>query len=129
MRLLLILALGGFLAGSLSAQIAQKVPLDADPSSLPEGVKPGMIRYVSQPNGWGKTKAEALRDLQARIYPWYERHFSKRPGFHIEHGKETYVEFTPGRLWQADGRIIWYAAPVPARRSSRPAMGRFNYGN
>lgn len=129
MRLLLLLALASLGAAPLAAQIAQRVPLDADPAALPAGVKPGMIRYVSQPNGWGKTKADALRDLQARIYPWYERNFGKRPGFHIEYGKETFVEVTPGRVWQADGRIVWYAPPVPARKPSRPAMGRFNYGN
>lgn len=115
--------------GALWAQIARQVPWDADRSRLPAGVEPGMIRYVSQPNGWGRTKEEALKDLQTRIYPWYERNFGDRPGFEIERGRETYVEFTPGRLWQADGRVVWYAKPVPPRRPNRPAMGRFNYGN
>lgn len=111
------------------AQIAQVVPSDADPARLPPGVKPGMIRYVSQPNGWGKTKEDALKDLHTRIFPWYARNFGTRPGFEIDWNWVAYVEVSAKRVWQADGRVIWYVDPVPARRSSRPKMGRFHYGD
>ncbi|MDX6766304.1 MAG: hypothetical protein SFU85_05895 [Candidatus Methylacidiphilales bacterium] len=120
-----ILLLGG-VHGSLAA-LATPVPDHADPASLPPGVKPGMVRYISQPNGWGKTKEDALKDLHTRIFPWYERNFGKKPGFAIDWNWVAYVELSRKRCWQADGRLWWYVDPVGETTDarSRHQMGRF----
>lgn len=115
--------------GTCPAQLAVQVPANAHPQNLPTGVKPGMIRYVTQPNGWGKTKEEALKDLHNRIFPWYEKNFGTKPGFQIDWTWVAYVELNHKRCWQADGRVIWYAPPATPRSTARgPKMGKFNYG-
>lgn len=105
MRLLRIFTLGYALTGPLAAQIAQRVPAGADPATLP---------------------ADVQRDLQACTDPWYARNFGNHLGFRIEHGKKTFVEVTPGQVWQADRQVIWYPPTIPTRKSSRPALARFN---
>lgn len=108
------------------AQVAWVVPADADPATLPPGVKPGMVRYVTQPNGWGRTKEEAIRDLHKRIFPWYQRNFGHRPGFEIDWTWVACVEVSKKRCWQADGRLWWYVEPASPRTDSRHRkMGRF----
>lgn len=111
------------------AELATTVPANADPKTLPPGVRPGMVRYISQPNGWGRTREEALKDLHTRIFPWYERNFGKKPGFQIDWNTVAYVELSHKRCWQADGRLWWYVEAVPERTTGRgPKMGKFNYG-
>jgi len=125
-----ILALALFLIGggaSSPGQIATQVPDNANPATLPPGVKPGMIRYVSQPNGWGRTKEGAIKDLHVRIFPWYERNFGNKPGFEIDWAWVSCVEVSAKRSWQADGRLWWYVEPVKGRSPERPARsGRFD---
>jgi hypothetical protein len=122
-----VFLIGGALSPSLRAQIAAQVPENADPATLPAGVKPGMIRYVSQPNGWGRTKEEAIKDLHVRIFPWYERNFGKKPGFEIDWVWVSCVEVSAKRSWQADGRLWWYVDAVKGRGPERPARtGRFD---
>jgi|GEM_PF-2419895 len=129
MRTLLLFSLCLFTAvGQARAGLATSVPADADPKTLPPGVKPGMVRYISQPNGWGRTKEEALKDLHTRIFPWYAKNFGQKPGFQIDWNTVAYVELSHKRCWQADGRLWWYVQPVTDRNTSRgPKMGKFNY--
>lgn len=109
------------------AQLATTVPENADPKTLPPGVKPGMVRYISQPNGWGRTREEALKDLHTRIFPWYQRNFGKKPGFQIDWNTVAYVELSHKRCWQADGRLWWYVEPVPDRGTGRNTKtGKFH---
>jgi hypothetical protein len=124
---LTFLLIGGASSPLNWAQIATQVPENANPATLPPGVKPGMIRYVSQPNGWGRTKEEAIKDLHVRIFPWYERNFGKKPGFEIDWVWVSCVEVSAKRSWQADGRLWWYVEPVKGRLPERPARsGRFD---
>jgi hypothetical protein len=84
-----------------------------------DGVPQGHVKFVCQPNGWGRTPEEAVRDLRERILPWYEKNYGDRPGFGIDRGYAAVVEVSRGRQWQADGRLWWY---VP--RAVQPAGGK-----
>ncbi|MBC8065279.1 MAG: hypothetical protein H7Y17_10640 [Chlorobia bacterium] len=128
MRIVFLLLLGlGTALNTSSAQLASVVPANADPQTLPTGVKAGMIRYVSQPNGWGRTKEDALKDLHNRIFPWYERNFGQKPGFQIDWNWVAYVEVSHKRCWQADGRLWWYVHAATSRSNERDARtGRFH---
>ena len=75
------------------------------------------VRFLCQPNGWGSTPEAAIRDLRQRILPWYQKNYGHRPGFEIDWDWYALVEVTDGRLWQADGRLWWYAPPVIQSRS------------
>lgn len=82
----------------------------------------GYVRYVCQPNGWGPTPEAAIKDLRERLFPWYERNYGDRPGFTIDRDWYALVEVTPGRMWQADGRLWWYVEPAK-RPQQRPSVG------
>ncbi len=86
------------------------------------GIPEGYVKFICQPNGWGATPDEAIRDLRERLFPWYERNYGDRPGFSIDRDWYALVEVTPGRMWQADGRLWWYAQPA-VRPAPRPSVG------
>lgn len=111
------------LAGAQLAAAAPGPTATPAPAPIPEG----WVRYVCQPNGWGRTKEEAIKDLRVRILPWYQKTFGDRPGFTIDWEWASCVEVSAKRCWQADGRLWWYAPPVPERTPRGPKMGRFHY--
>jgi hypothetical protein len=84
-------------------------------------IKPGMVKYVSQPNGWGRTPEAAVKDLRERILPWYQKTFGDRPGFTIDWNWYALVEVSDGRMWQADGRVWWFVKKAKRPKTVRGA--------
>jgi hypothetical protein len=120
---ILSLILGGSLLFVASPMQAEE---PAATLSKPVPIPAGYVLYVTQPNGWGDTKAAAIRDLRKRILPWYQRTFGDRPGFYVDWDWYALVEVSDGREWQADGRVGWYAPKVvsPAPRPKRTSQSR-----
>ena len=81
----------------------------------------GWKRVTIQPNGWGQTKAQAVKDLD-RVMKLYE----KKPGFR----RDNYVAvvYVGRNKWQADGRCTYLAPPTvkPATAESRTARKNRN---
>lgn len=108
---------------ALSILLAGILPLVAEeePPARPT-IPEGYIRFVSQPNGWGRTPEAAVADLRDRIYPMYRRVWGHMPGFTIV-DRYALVEISDGRMWQADGTIYWYA-PEAKTKSKRVTVGQ-----
>lgn len=72
-----------------------------------------LSRVTIQPNGWGRTPAEATRDLD-RVMSFYE----KLPGFR----RDRYVAVVHvGRdMYQADGRCSYLVPKKPAAKGPAP---------
>ncbi len=68
----------------------------------------GWRRVIIQPNGWGMTREQAIRDLD-RVMRLYEN----EPGFR----RYDYVSLVriSKRRYQSDGRCSFLAPPIPSR--------------
>ncbi|MEO0452739.1 MAG: hypothetical protein AAFY98_01210 [Verrucomicrobiota bacterium] len=93
--------------------LAEEEPTKTEGSTKP--VPEGWVKYVSQPNGWGKTREAAVKDLHERIFPMYTRIWGDRPGFTISQ-RYALVEISDGRMWQADGTLWWYVPPAKTKK-------------
>jgi hypothetical protein len=77
--------------------------------------KPGERLFICQPNGWGSTPKQAVRDLNTRVMRIYER----EPGF-VRH---DYVAIIPisKSTFQADGRCTYFVRRALTHRGTVPA--------
>lgn len=114
LSLCLALSLALLPAGAVAQETASPTPEKKEATSTKKkktqkaeakGKYAGWRRVIIQPNGWGKTKAQAVKDLD-RVMAWYEH----RPGFR----RDNYVAVVyVGRdMWQADGRVSYLAPPT-----------------
>lgn len=113
-RSVLPILICGFLFAGCSTPLGGK----PDPEIKKGEIPAGYMKHLCQPNGWGDTPEKAIADLRTRILPWYERNFGHKPGFEIDWEWYALVEVADGRLWQADGRLWWYAPKV--KRPGQP---------